>query len=257
MDKLALITGASSGIGLEIATVLAQKGYHLILVSRRESALNMLAETLKESYGTQVTILAQDLTQPNAVETIIDALQEQSIQILVNNAGCGWFGAFADSDLKSQLNMIFLNIVALTTLTKALLPKLLCQKESYILNIASLSAYQPLPYMAVYSATKSYILSFSQALSEELSNTNIHVVVASPGFIRTPFLEYAHIDEKRFRLNILPAMAARTAAHLIIQAMLAKKRIVIIGIRYRFIVLFTKICTKLFGLRFLRAILIK
>src|SRR5439155_324758 len=126
-------------------------------------------------------------------------LQGRSIQILVNNAGFGLFGLFADADVSSQLNMIALNIGALTALTRAILPGMLSQKKGYILNVASLSAHQPLPYMSVYSATKSYILSFSRALSEELRGTGVYVTAASPGIILTPFLERACIDEKNVR----------------------------------------------------------
>ena len=184
-----LITGASSGIGLELSHIFAENGYNLVLTARREQELKVLAHELTGKYSAAVDVLVADLSEASAPQAIVDALQSKKldIDILANNAGFGAFGAVVGIDLKRQMDMIQVNVTALTVLTRLLLPAIIARGNGGILNIASTAAFQCGPYMAVYYATKAYVLSFTEALAEELKDTNIQVSCLAPGPTRTPF----------------------------------------------------------------------
>jgi hypothetical protein len=193
--KTALITGASVGIGRDLAELFARDGHHLILTARNESQLNEVAKKLSDQYHVNAQVIAQDLSTPDAPQRIFDQLQSKPIDYLINNAGFGTHGPFAESDLQSQLSMLQVNIVSLTHLTRLFLPQMLTRKTGRILNVASLAAYLPGPFMAVYYATKAYVLSFSEALSSELSGTGITVTALCPGATKTEFQKRAGIGE--------------------------------------------------------------
>jgi len=184
---IALITGGSDGIGYELAKLFAADNYSLVLISRDEANLKKAQAALQSRYGTEVEILAFDLTDLEALPNIFQELKNKNIivEVLVNDAGFGLLGAFMDLDIKKQLNMIDLNIGALTYMTRLFLDQ--APKNAKILNLASLAAFQPGPFMNVYYATKAYVLSFSEALAEELEDKKITVTALCPGPVETNF----------------------------------------------------------------------
>lgn len=183
----AIITGASNGIGLEIAKRLAQQEINLVLVARSADKLQEIANKLSQAYHIKCIAMPCDLTQPNAVEDLYKELETVEINFLINNAGCGDFGLFQDISWQKYQQTLNLNIAVLTEMTHRFLPKMLEQKYGQIINIASTAAFQPLPWMAVYAATKSYVLSLSEALNYELKDTSIRVLAICPGATNTGF----------------------------------------------------------------------
>ncbi len=197
--KWALITGASSGIGYELSKVFAREGYNLILVSRNEEALQKLATQLRTEHEVLARVIAKDLAAPNSTQEIYSQLQKESIavNVLVNCAGLGVAGKFSETDLSTELRMIQVNIVALTELTKLFLKDMVRRREGRILNVASTAAFQPGPLMAVYYATKAYVLSFSEAIFEELQGSGVIVTALCPGPTRTDFQNRAGLGESK------------------------------------------------------------
>lgn len=210
MKKVALITGASGGIGLELAKLFAKDGYDLVLVARSEGKLRDLAGELKQHYGASSTIITKDLSKPGAAREVVDEIHAKSIKIefLVNNAGYGVFGEFKNTDLEKELDMIQLNITALTELTKLLVGPMVERKSGRILNVASTAAFQPGPLMAVYYATKAYVLSFSEAIARELQGSGVTVTALCPGPTESGFQSVAKMDaSKLFKGKKLPSSA--------------------------------------------------
>jgi short-subunit dehydrogenase len=197
MSKTALITGASSGIGKELATIHAQKGGNLVLVARRESKLQALKKALEQAYGIQVEIIVKDLTQPQAAQHIYDSIKALGIEIdyLMNNAGFGGHGKFHERAWEQDLAMIQLNIIALTHLTRLFLPEFVKRNSGHILNTSSTASFMPGPLQAVYFATKAYVTFFSNALSEELHDTNITVTNLMPGATESEFASTSGMDK--------------------------------------------------------------
>ncbi len=195
MGKTVLITGASSGIGYELAKLFATDGYHLVLVAKNEPRLFLIADELATTFHVSVIPLGQDLTEAQAANHIFARLQQEAItiDILVNNAGIGIYGAFAETDLMKELEVMQVNIVALTALTKLFLQEMLKRGKGKILNVASTAAFESGPFVAVYFATKAYVLSFSEALTEELRETGITVTTLCPGPTDTNFLKQAGV----------------------------------------------------------------
>lgn len=228
--QTALVTGASSGIGLEICRALAEQGFDLILVARSEAKLAELARELGGQSAINAKALAADLTQPGAAQQICDKLTSQGtrIDMLVNNAGFGAHGAFAALPLQHQLDMIAVNITSLTALTRLFLPDILARRQGKILNVASTAAFQPGPNMAVYYASKSYVLSFSEALAEELTGSGVSVTCLCPGPTKTAFAAGAEM-EGSLLFRLLPS-DARSVARQGVAAMLAGKRLVVPGV---------------------------
>jgi short-subunit dehydrogenase len=183
MKETVLITGASSGIGLELAKCFAADGCRLVLVARNRDALENLAEELRSKNKIEVVVFPGDLSLPETPKRIFEKLSAQKIEIdvLVNNAGFGAHGAFAELSLPRQLEMLQVNITALTELTGLFLPGMIRRKRGGILNVGSVAGFQPGPGMAVYYATKAFVLSFTEALAEELSGTGLTVSVLCPG----------------------------------------------------------------------------
>jgi len=192
----ALITGASKGLGKAIAIELAERGYNLILVARSGTALSELSTKLQAAYGVTAHHFAIDLAVITSVDHLINWIQDNGIcvSILVNNAGFGLWGKFSSLSIADQLEMSRLNIDAVVKLSHALIPNLQDQQRAYILNISSTAAYQALPTLAIYAATKAFILSFSRALRFELKNTHISVSCLCPGPINTGFATRAGLD---------------------------------------------------------------
>lgn len=195
----ALITGASGGIGLELARVFAARNYNLVLVARNQTRLQQIADELEARHGIIVRVLARDLTQISSAHEIYDQLQAENvaIDVLVNNAGFATYGAFWETSGDEELQMLQLNITALTLLTKLFLPAMRERRRGKILQVASTAAFQPGPLMAVYYASKAYVLSFSQALSEELRGSGVTVTALCPGPTESGFQERAAMQESK------------------------------------------------------------
>ncbi len=231
--KHVLITGASAGIGRELARVFAADGWSLVLVARRAQVLEEVSAELKTKHGTEITSIPGDLGSRAGVDEVVRAVQERSIAIdaLVNNAGYGLAGPFADLDADKQLGMIELNVTALTALTHALLPGMIERRRGAVLNVASTAAFQPGPFMAVYYATKSYVVSFSEALSEELRGTGVTVTALCPGYTETGFATRAS-EHQRPRLFSGPMGTgdARQVAEFGYRAMKNGQRVAIPGL---------------------------
>ncbi len=195
----ALITGGSVGIGLELARQFATHGHDLILVARHRDALEAAAGTLEGRYGIRVTVIASDLADPDSPQRLYDAVLGEGIDVeyLVNNAGFGLGGEFADTDVNTELDMIQVNIASLVHLTKLFMQPMLKRKSGGILNVASVAAFQPGPLMAVYYASKAFVLSFSEAIAEELRNSGVTVTCLCPGATATNFADTAGITNSR------------------------------------------------------------
>ncbi len=227
----ALVTGASSGIGWELAKFLAEDRYDLVLVARRRKKLEELGRDLTAAFGVTVTVVAKNLADPRAPEEIEGELQRvgRAIDVLVNNAGFGVYGLSSQADRTKELAMIQVNVVALTDLTKRLLPGMLERRNGKILNVASTAAFQPGPLMAVYYATKAYVLSFSEALANELEGSGVTVTALCPGPTETEFQKDAGMEETRlFRSPLV--MNATSVARAGYEGMRKGKRIVIPGL---------------------------
>ncbi len=211
MSNYTLITGASSGIGYEFAKIFAKNGHNLVLSARSKNILEDLAAELTKFHGVKVHVLEADLSNPEECRRLEAFCQNNELVIenLVNNAGVGDNVAFADSDWKKQEQMMHLNIESLVKLTHMFLPKMIEMKKGGILNVASTAAFQPGPYMAVYYATKSFVLSFSEALNEELKGTGVHVTTLCPGPTRSGFQATANMDKAAlFKLLNIPSSPA-------------------------------------------------
>jgi len=182
-----LITGASSGIGEQFARDLAAKKTNLILVARSKDKLNELAEQFRKDHGIDVQVIAQDLSRPEGPDEVLKACQERHLDVdtLINNAGVLNNKPFEKMDAASILDLVMVNIYALTKLTYLFLPELK-KCKGRIMNVASVAGFQPIPFMNVYSATKAYVLSFSEALAEELNGTGVSVTIFAPGVVETP-----------------------------------------------------------------------
>ncbi len=225
----ALVTGASSGIGLELARNLAAAGYHLMLAARGLDKLDTLAGELRARHGVQVQTIGVDLSAVDAADTIADQLTQQGVRpaVLVNNAGVGLFGRHAETALEDEQRMINLNVVTLTRLTKLLLPGLIAQRGR-ILNLASTASFQPGPYMAVYYATKAYVLSYSEALAEELADTGVTVTALCPGPTRSGFQDKADMhDSALVKGKKLPT--SKEVADFGLRALFAGRRVAVHG----------------------------
>lgn len=223
MPKTALITGATSGLGYEFVKLFAKDGYHLILIARNKQKL----EQIKQSFQ-NVTIIVKDLSTPNAGKEVFEEVDNQgmNIDVLVNNAGFGLLGYFDELDIQKQAAMIQLNVVSLTELTYYFLTKMKQKNQGKILNIASTAAFQPGPLMAVYYATKTYVLSFSEALVEELSDSAVTVTTLCPGPTKTNFAAVANVEgTKMFSQPMNSEIVAKQGYN----ALMSGKRVVIPG----------------------------
>ena len=208
-----LITGASSGIGLHLARRFAADGSDLVLVARSEGKLNDLAGALRRQYGIAARVLPEDLSRPEAPQELFDALQSDGahVDVLVNNAGFGARGAVAELEAGRQLAMIGVNVTALTHLTRLFLPPMLERRRGGVLNVGSTAGFQPGPNMAVYCATKAYVLFFSEGIAEEVAGTGVTVTCLAPGVTDTGFADAAGTGGTRLLMlgGMMPEAVAR------------------------------------------------
>lgn len=226
------ITGATSGIGYELAKIFAKEKRDLFLVARDEEKLISIKEVFEKDYGIYVHYLAKDLSLAYGPEEVDSWLQRENpeVDVFINNAGFGQFGEFRENDLKREESMIMLNVLALTKLSKYVLKFM---KKGYILNVASTAAFEPGPYMAVYFATKAYVLSFSEALAEELRGSDVYVSTLCPGPTKTQFEKVAEASEAGIFKS---TMSAETVATYAYKHMMKGKRIIIPGIQNKFLI---------------------
>lgn len=214
--RLAVVTGASSGIGHAFATRLARDAYDLLVVARRRDRLEELAKRLTEAHGHSVEILDRDLTRADQLRDVEERIRGQAtLELLVNNAGFGTAGAFAELDPDHEEEEIRLNVIALARLTRAALPVMIERGSGSIVNVSSVVAFQPDPYNATYGATKAFVNSFTEALHEELRGTGVKVQALCPGATRTEFQHSAGLDTSK-----VPSFAWQSAEE-VVEASLA------------------------------------
>jgi hypothetical protein len=232
MSKTALITGASNGIGYELAKVHAENGDNLILVARSKNKLDELKYELEDKHNISVFTIGKDLSQSGAAQEVYDELKLKSISIdyLVNNAGFGDFGLFAESDWNKQERMIGLNVTALAHFTRLFLPDMISRRSGKILNVASTASFQPGPTMSVYFATKAFVLSFSEAVNEEVRELGITVTALCPGSTHSGFQAASSKEGSKIpeRKNIA---TSREVAEYGYQAMMKGKAVAIHGFK--------------------------
>ena len=232
MGRWALVTGASKGIGESISIDLASRGWNLYLVARSELLLLELQEKLTHEYNVKVAVRPCDLTvRKNRNELIEWVCTQESISVLVNNAGFGSTGAFETLSIEREIQQIELNIVALVELTHRLLPMIKSQSNGYILNIASTAGFQPGPFMAVYYATKAFVLHFSEALSVELRDSNVSVTAHCPGATESEFANVAGNDKTVLFSKMNHVMSREVVAKHAVNAMFNRKVVAIAGFR--------------------------
>ncbi|MBT6155102.1 MAG: SDR family oxidoreductase [Planctomycetaceae bacterium] len=219
-DRWALITGASSGIGAEFARRLAGRGMHLVLVARRETVLAELAEELHTRHGTKCELIVGDLSEPDQAGRVIDRVNELgvTIELLVNNAGYGIVGTVEQVDAERVMSMLRLNVGTLTELTYGILPGMVERGHGAIINVASVAAFQPVAYMPAYSATKAYVLHFSEALWAEVYDRGVTIMALCPGVTRTGFFDVAGVP------NWLKKQSSHTPAQVVKRAMKALEK---------------------------------
>lgn len=229
----ALITGASSGIGLDMARILSSQGCELFIVARRKSKL----EKIKKELKTKVTVIEMDISSTFNCMKLYNMVKDENIDILINNAGFGLFGAFNDSNLDRELDMIDLNIKGVHTLTKLFLKDFKKRDYGYILNVSSSAGFLPGPLMATYYASKAYVLNFSLAIHQELKkeNSNVYIGVLCPGPVSTEFNKVAKVE---FNLK---SMSSYDVADIAIKGMFKRKMVIIPGIKMKISIFFTKL----------------
>lgn len=203
MKDTILITGATSGIGLEMAMQLAALKFDLVLVARRMDKLKSIQSLLEQQHGIQVHIFAKDLSHTHQAIALYEEVKESNLNVtmLVNNAGVGVYGEFINSDLQTELRMIELNVSSVVALSKLFVQDMLVRKQGRILNVASLLSFLPFPYYSVYSATKAFVLAFSETFAAELEGTGVQVVTLCPGPVDTPFQTDAMWKTHAYKAN--------------------------------------------------------
>ncbi len=239
---MALITGASSGIGAELARLCAADGYGLILIARRTDRLVQLGAELAGAHGVKYRTIAADLAAPDAAAVIYQQTSGETVDILINNAGFGLRGRYDQTDWDAEARLIQVNITALAQLTKLFAKDMVRRGSGRILNVGSTAAFVPGPLMAMYYASKAFVVSFSEALSKEFEGTGVTVTVLCPGPTRTEFDTAAGItDSKLFRGS---AMTAQEVARIGYRAMMAGQAEVIAGARNRWMILSTRLAPR-------------
>jgi len=232
--KTALVTGASSGIGVEFAKLLARDKYNLILSARSEKLLNSIANDLKSQFSIEVTVIPHDLSLPGAGIQLSEKVNELNLEInvLINNAGFGDHGQFVESDMSKTVDMINLNVVNLTELSLIYGKQFADKKSGMLLNVASTAAFQPIPKMSVYAATKAYVLHFTEAMHFELKNSGVFVSALCPGATRTGFIKAANMENSPlFESN---AMSPQIVAKKAYKGLKRNKPVIITGFKNAF-----------------------
>jgi short-subunit dehydrogenase len=228
---VALVTGASSGIGRELSLVLAREGHDLVLVARREPELRALADEVKSRFGADSTVITADLSTPDGVRHVYDTVTSAGldVDVLVNNAGFGGHGRFVETAAADEQRMLAVNVVALTDLTKLFAPDMVKRHRGRILNVASTAAFQPGPFMAIYYASKAYVLSFTEALGEELVGTGVTATALCPGVVPSGFQDVAGLADDAPMVTTPAAKSADFVAQAAYDGMMRGKRVVIPG----------------------------
>lgn len=229
--KTVLITGASSGIGLELARIFASKGYNLIIVARNLIELSRLKNELNEKYKVFVEEIEKDLSVPGAAKEVYDEVKSINfdVDILINNAGFGDFGFFQNSDWDKQERMINVNMLALTQLTWLYLPEMIKKGSGKIMNVASTAAFQPGPLMSVYYASKAYVLFFTEAIANELEGTGVTVTALCPGPTKSGFQKTANVENSKM-MNGKSIPDSKAVAEYGYKALMKGKRVAIHGV---------------------------
>jgi uncharacterized protein len=228
-EGTALITGASEGIGYELTKLFAKDGYDLVLVARNEAKLKQISEDLARTHDIRARVIVKDLSKPEAPDEIYSELSRDGVAItaLVNNAGYVVYGPFAENDLLDELDMLQVLVWAPTKLTGLFLKDMLQGRGGKILNLGSIGSFTPGPLIAVYNASKAYILSFSEALAEELRGTNVSITAICPGATRTQFGPRGNVENVRGARYM---MSAEKVAEIAYKALINKKRHVVAGV---------------------------
>ena len=229
--RWAVVTGASSGLGREFALALAYRGHPVLAVARREERLRALAEEVGASGG-RIEPLVADLSTTAGVDALLERAASLEVELLVNNAGIATYGPFAATKVERERELVRLNVETIVALTHGLLPALLARGEGGVINVASQMAFQPMPYFAAYAASKAFVLSFSEALAEELRGTGVRVTAVAPGFVATEFTEVAgsHNAERRF-----PHLEPRRVVEAALSAHERGRTVKVVGARYAFL----------------------
>ena len=228
-----LITGASRGIGEALAQRFAQEGHALILVARSQDKLEAVADRLRQTYGITVHVVPMDLLAPGASTQLWQACQDQGwrVRVLVNNAGFGYWGAYATASLAEQTDILRLNVTLLMELSHRFVPALQAEQDAHILNVGSISSYQPAPYFSTYAATKAFVLSFSRSLRVEFRPLGINVTCLCPGFTQSHFFDRAGpaplISSARFQ------MTTEQVAHAAVRGMQKKRAVIVPGVLFK------------------------
>ncbi len=247
-NQTALVTGASDGIGLAFCAILASRGYNLILVARREAKLNEIARDLRQSQGVQCTVIAADLSLPQAAQLLFQNTKEQRLQVdfLINNAGILHNGPFCELSLTEQETMIAVNVLALTSLTHLFANDMATRKTGHILNVASLAAWTPIPSQNVYAATKAYVLAFSQALTDEMNAAGNGVIVSAlcPGYTATKMMDNPD-QGATLRIPANMMMSSKDVADQGIIGCLSGKHTVVPGVSNKIGTAITHLATKM------------
>ncbi|WP_161882748.1 SDR family NAD(P)-dependent oxidoreductase [Deinococcus alpinitundrae] len=231
----ALVTGASGGIGEAFVRQLAARGVHLILVARSADKLEALAAQMRAAHGIQASVMVQDLTLPGAAGQLQERVSAAGLTVdfLINNAGFASYGEFYQLPLEHELEMLQVNIVALTELTHRFLPGMVQRGRGRVLNVSSTAAFMPGPLMAVYYASKAYVLSFSEALSEELRGTGVQVTALCPGPVASGFQQRAQMEDSKLLTSssplLAPILSAEAVAREGLQAMFAGQAVKVVG----------------------------
>lgn len=222
---VALVTGASSGIGEQFARQLGAKGYDVVLVARRKDKLDAIASEIAEAHGVKTEVIEADLSTKKGVSTVADRIKNGDIAVLVNNAGFGTQGEFAQLPLNRETQELDVNVIALTQLTHAAAGPMVEKKRGTIINLGSVGSFEPVPYMSTYAATKAYVLSFSEGLHEELKPHGVTVTCLCPGVVHTGFQSTAGLDREK-----MPGMGAMAVEKVVESALkgAAKKRAIVI-----------------------------
>lgn len=239
---VALVTGASGGIGLELARLCARDGHDVVLVARNQSKLEELAKYLSGMYAVRAEVVVADLADPGAPRAVMDQVIARglAVDVLVNNAGFGLWGLFGRHDEQRILELLQVNITALTQLTRLVLPRMVSQRGGRILNVASAGAFAPGPLMAVYFATKSYVLHFSEAIANELEGTGVTVTALCPGPVATGFSAASGMYD--VNLQALPgALDAASVAERGYRGMRRGQRVVVPGLAMKLLIFSTRL----------------
>ena len=253
--QTALITGASAGIGVDLAECFAKGGYDLVITARTEAALTQVADRLAETYGVRVATIATDLGVINAGAKLAAEIAQRglTVDVVVNNAGFGHTGAYADTPIDPQLGMVDLNIRALTELTHIYWKGMLAKKRGGILNVASTAAFQPGPLMAIYYASKAYVLSFTEALWEEARGTGVKVSCLCPGPTTSKFNARAGTDKTRLAKAAKP-MTSMAVARQGYDGFIRNRRVVVAGAQNKALIAITRMTPRGALLRIVRAL---